>query len=78
MLAQSGGNMPYTLVQTLLLVVSSWVLADFGLGVLHWSVDNYGNGRTPIMGGIIAAFQGHHSAHWTIAQQGYCNNVYKL
>lgn len=47
-------------------------------GVLHWSVDNYGNGRTPIMGGIIAAFQGHHSAPWTITQRGFANNVYKL
>ena len=55
-----------------------WLLADFGSGVLHWSVDNYGNGRTPIMGGIIAAFQGHHSAPWTITQRGFCNNVYKL
>lgn len=78
MLAQNGGNLPFTLAQTLLLLVSSWVLADFGSGVLHWSVDNYGNGRTPIMGGIIAAFQGHHSAPWTITQRGFCNNVYKL
>lgn len=28
------------------LLVSSWVLADLGSGILHWSVDNYGNGRT--------------------------------
>ena len=51
-----------TSVESILLVVSSWLLADFGSGVLHWSVDNYGNGRTPVMGSIIAAFQGHHSA----------------
>ncbi|EEC43146.1 predicted protein, partial [Phaeodactylum tricornutum CCAP 1055/1] len=55
-----------------------WVIADFGSGVLHWATDNYGNGKTPVMGGIIAAFQGHHSAPWTIAQRGFCNNVYKL
>jgi ubiquitin-conjugating enzyme E2 variant len=30
------------------------------------------------MGGIIAAFQGHHSAPWTITQRGFANNVYKL
>lgn len=30
------------------------------------------------MGGIIAAFQGHHSAPWTITERGFCNNVYKL
>ena len=52
--------------------------ADFGSGVLHWSVDNYGNGRTPVMGNIIAAFQGHHSAPWTITYRGFCNNVWKL
>jgi hypothetical protein len=51
-----------TSVESFLLVLGSWLLADFGSGVLHWSVDNYGNGRTPIMGNIIAAFQGHHSA----------------
>jgi len=60
------------------LVMASWLLADFGSGVLHWSVDNYGNGRTPIFGSIIAAFQGHHSAPWTITQRGLCNNIYKL
>ena len=78
MLAQNGGNLPLTVVQSLFLLISSWILADFGSGVLHWSVDNYGNGRTPIMGSIIAAFQGHHSAPWTITQRAFCNNVYKL
>ena len=78
MLATNGGNMVQTVIQTLVLLVSSWILADFGSGVLHWSVDNYGNGRTPIMGSIIAAFQGHHTAPWTITERGFCNNVYKL
>jgi palmitoyl-[glycerolipid] 3-(E)-desaturase len=67
-----------TVLQLLACTVSSWVAADFGSGILHWSVDNYGNGRTPIMGSIIAAFQGHHSAPWTITQRSFCNNVYKL
>jgi len=78
MLTVNDGNVLWTSLQAFLLTLASWVLADFGSGVLHWSVDNYGNGRTPIMGGIIAAFQGHHSAPWTIAQRGFCNNVYKL
>lgn len=73
-----GGNITITLFQTFLTLFSSWVLADLGSGILHWSVDNYGNGKTPIMGGIIAAFQGHHSAPWTITERGFCNNVYKL
>jgi len=74
----NNGDIGTTLVQTMLVLWSSWLIADFGSGVFHWSVDNYGNGRTPIMGGIIAAFQGHHSAPWTISQRGFCNNVYKL
>ena len=72
-----GALVPAVLESSLLLV-TAYVLADFGSGVLHWSVDNYGNGRTPIMGGIIAAFQGHHSAPWTITERGFSNNVYKL
>lgn len=78
MLAVNNGNILQTTIQAMLLFASSYVLADFGSGVLHWSVDNYGNGRTPIMGGIIAAFQGHHSAPWTITERGFANNVYKL
>ena len=78
MLQVNGGDVATTAAQALSLVAASWVLADFGSGVLHWSVDNYGNGRTPIMGNIIAAFQGHHTAPWTITQRGFSNNVYKL
>jgi len=78
MYLMNGGNAVFTALQAVVLLVSSFVLADFGSGVLHWSVDNYGNGRTPIMGSIIAAFQGHHSAPWTITERGLCNNVYKL
>jgi ubiquitin-conjugating enzyme E2 variant len=72
------GNISLTAIQSFLTIFSSWVLADLGSGILHWSVDNYGNGRTPIMGGIIAAFQGHHTAPWTITERGFCNNVWKL
>lgn len=67
-----------TALQAILVTLASWTTADFGSGVLHWSVDNYGNGKTPIMGGIIAAFQGHHSAPWTICDRGFENNVHKL
>mmetsp|Transcript_37341 Transcript_37341/g.57315 ORF Transcript_37341/g.57315 Transcript_37341/m.57315 type:complete len:371 (+) Transcript_37341:42-1154(+) len=78
LIQNNGGNVVVSLVTALAVSLSSYILADFGSGVLHWSVDNYGNGRTPIMGGIIAAFQGHHSAPWTITDRGFCNNVYKL
>lgn len=67
-----------TTVQAVMLALFSFTLADLGSGVLHWSVDNYGNGKTPVMGGLIAAFQGHHSAPWTICERGFENNVYKL
>jgi ubiquitin-conjugating enzyme E2 variant len=31
--------------------------ADFGSGVYHWAMDNYGNKNTPIFGTQIEAFQ---------------------
>lgn len=67
-----------TLLKSAAVLFSSWVIADLGAGILHWSVDNYGNGRTPVMGAIIAAFQGHHSTPWTITERDFCNNVHKL
>jgi len=76
--SMNGGHGALTLVQAVATIVSSWAVADLGSGILHWSVDNYGNGRTPIMGGIISAFQGHHSAPWTITEREFCNNVHKL
>ncbi|GKY90629.1 hypothetical protein MPSEU_000036400 [Mayamaea pseudoterrestris] len=78
MLQLHDSNVTLTVLYTLLLTVASWLFADFGSGVFHWSVDNYGNGKTPVMGSMIAAFQGHHSAPWTICERGFCNNVYKL
>lgn len=33
------------------------VFSDFFSGIFHWSTDNYGNGRTPVFGGVIEAFQ---------------------
>eukprot|EP00566_Odontella_aurita_P020611 CAMPEP_0113535240 /NCGR_PEP_ID=MMETSP0015_2-20120614/5594_1 /TAXON_ID=2838 /ORGANISM="Odontella" /LENGTH=356 /DNA_ID=CAMNT_0000434469 /DNA_START=382 /DNA_END=1453 /DNA_ORIENTATION=- /assembly_acc=CAM_ASM_000160 len=78
MLALNNGDTVFTAAESLAVIASSWAIADLGSGILHWSVDNYGNGRTPIMGGIIAAFQGHHSAQWTITYREFCNNVYKL
>lgn len=78
LLLQMDGNVELTALTSIATVIASWILADFGSGVFHWSVDNYGNGRTPVMGNIIAAFQGHHSAPWTITYRGFCNNVWKL
>lgn len=77
-LSQTNENIEITAVASIATIIASWIAADFGSGVFHWSVDNYGNGRTPIMGNIIAAFQGHHSAPWTITYRGFCNNVWKL
>ena len=74
----TGGNVALSTAQAAATVLSSWLMADLGSGILHWSVDNYGNGRTPIFGGIIAAFQGHHSAQWTITERAFFNNVWKL
>jgi len=78
MMNLNDGNAALTSLESLAVIASGWFLADLGSGLLHFSVDNYGNGRTPILGGLIAAFQGHHSAPWTITYRGFCNNVYKL
>jgi len=51
--------------------------ADFGSGVYHWSMDNYGNARTPVFGKQIEAFQGHHEAPWTITHRETCNNLHQ-
>ena len=37
-----------------------YLIADLVSGVFHWSVDNYGDGKTPVFGTVIEAFQGHH------------------
>ncbi|GMI32977.1 hypothetical protein TrCOL_g2970 [Triparma columacea] len=66
------------LLSTMLITAVTWAAADLGSGIFHWSVDNYGNGRTPVLGNIIAAFQGHHTAPWTIVEREFCNNVHKL
>ena len=45
-------------------VLCGFVFADFGSGVFHWATDNYGSDKTPVLGGVIAAFQvktSHHS-----------------
>ena len=59
-------------------VVAGYYAADFGTAVYHWSVDNYGSASTPIVGGQIEAFQGHHLKPWTITQRQFANNVHKI
>ena len=56
----------------------AYLLADLGTGIYHWGVDNYGDGNTPVFGGQIAAFQGHHQRPWTITEREFCNNVHKV
>ena len=65
-------------VITVIALVAGYVAADFGTAVYHWSVDNYGDANTPIVGGQIAAFQGHHVRPWTITERAFANNVHKV
>jgi len=65
-------------VIALLVASFTMLFADFFSGIFHWSVDNYGDINTPIMGSIIHSFQGHHSAPWTITHRPFFNNVYKI
>lgn len=60
-----------------LAALGAYVLSDLGSGVFHWSVDNYGGRETPIVGGVIEAFQGHHREPWTITLREFCNNSFK-
>lgn len=54
---------------------AAWVAADLLVGIFHWSVDNYGDGSTPVMGPIIAAFQGHHDRPWLITRGQLCTVI---
>mmetsp|Transcript_10960 Transcript_10960/g.44147 ORF Transcript_10960/g.44147 Transcript_10960/m.44147 type:complete len:340 (-) Transcript_10960:152-1171(-) len=56
-------------------LLAYWI-SDLGTGVFHWSVDNYGSKATPVMGGIIDAFQGHHKYPWTITKRQFANNIH--
>lgn len=51
--------------------------ADFGSGVYHWAMDNYGDKTTPIWGKQIEAFQGHHERPWTITHRETANNLHQ-
>lgn len=62
----------------LLAAVGAYYLSDLLTGIYHWSVDNYGDGNTPVVGEQIAAFQGHHREPWTITERQFCNNVHKV
>jgi hypothetical protein len=57
-------------------VAMAYLLADLGTGIYHWSVDNYGDGQTPLVGKQIAAFQGHHQKPWTITKRDFANNLH--
>lgn len=56
----------------------AYVFSDLGTGIFHWAVDNYGNSKTPVAGGVIASFQGHHQRPWTITEREFCNNVHMV
>ncbi|KAI3433904.1 hypothetical protein D9Q98_003706 [Chlorella vulgaris] len=59
-------------------VCAAYALADLGTAFYHFFVDNYGDASTPVFGGQIAAFQGHHQRPWTITEREFSNNVHKL
>lgn len=79
---QEGGDMGLVVVAEVFarataILFSSFVLADLGTGIFHWSVDNYGDKSTPIAGNVIDAFQGHHRWPWTITKRQLANNIHK-
>lgn len=66
------------IVAASMVLIFSIILGDFGTGVFHWSVDNYGSLKTPVFGSVCAAFQGHHKTPWTITFRSFANNVFKI
>eukprot|EP00624_Nannochloropsis_granulata_P001753 evm.model.NODE_18605_length_9087_cov_23.447233.3 len=73
-----GGATPMDMAVLVATTAFSLVFSDFFSGIFHWSVDNYGSGKTPVLGAVIEAFQGHHDAPWTITYREFCNNVHKI
>ncbi|XP_058093787.1 fatty acid desaturase 4, chloroplastic-like [Magnolia sinica] len=65
-------------LEPLLAGLLGYVLADFGTGVYHWAIDNYGDASTPVFGSQIEAFQGHHKWPRTIARRQFANNLHSL
>jgi hypothetical protein len=63
-------------VMTLVTVGLAYWTSDLGTGIFHWSVDNYGSKKTPLLGGVIDAFQGHHKYPWTITKRQWANNIH--
>lgn len=59
-------------------ILGAYLLADFGTGIYHWGIDNYGDGKTPVFGPQIDAFQGHHQRPWTITKREMANNLESL
>lgn len=65
-------------LQPILAGYIGYILADLGSGVYHWGIDNYGDASTPVFGGQIEAFQGHHKWPWTITRRQFANNLHAL
>ncbi|CAE8586731.1 unnamed protein product [Polarella glacialis] len=74
--AAAGGGAVEMSVACALAVLLGAEFADFGTGVYHFSVDNYGSASTPVVGSQIEAFQGHHEEPWTITHRDFCNNCF--
>lgn len=73
-----SASTPMDFVALISTIYMSVVLGDLGTGIFHWSVDNYGSLKTPLVGSVCAAFQGHHETPWTITFRPFANNVYKI
>jgi len=57
------------------LAISAYALADLGVGIFHWWVDNYGDPETSV---VVAEFQGHHRQPNIITMRGTANNLSKV
>ncbi|XP_021758582.1 fatty acid desaturase 4, chloroplastic-like [Chenopodium quinoa] len=58
--------------------LAGYIFSDLITGVYHWSIDNYGDAKTPIFGSQIEGFQGHHEKPWIITRKHIATNLYEL
>jgi ubiquitin-conjugating enzyme E2 variant len=77
MLLATSTPSPLGLAGLALSALAGYEFADFGSGVYHFFMDNYGGAETPVWGKQIEAFQGHHERPWTITHRQTCNNLHQ-